>query len=56
MLVKRLVQLHFCLDKADKPEVMFYLPETKQNRENIVHLELCKYQDITHLTGILQFR
>ena len=39
MLVKRLVQLQFCLDKADKPQVMFYFPEIKQNRENIVHLE-----------------
>ena len=29
MLVKRLVQLKFCLDKADKPQVMFYFPEIK---------------------------
>ena len=29
MLVKRFVQLQFCLDKADKPQVMFYFPETK---------------------------
>ena len=27
MLVKRLVQLQFCLDKGDKPQVMLYLPE-----------------------------
>ena len=45
MLVKRLVQLQFCLDKADKPQVMFYF-----------HLELCKCQSITHLKGVLQFR
>ena len=30
MLVKRLVQLQFCLDKADKPQVMFYFPEIKE--------------------------
>ena len=29
MLVKRLVQLQFSLDKADKPQVMFYFPEIK---------------------------
>ena len=29
MLVKRLVQLQLCLEKADKPQVMFYLPEIK---------------------------
>ena len=29
MLVKRLIQLQFCLDKADKPQVMFYLTEIK---------------------------
>ena len=29
MLVKRLVQLQFCLEKADKPQVMFYFPEIK---------------------------
>ena len=29
MLVKRLLQLQFCLDKADKPQVMFYFPEIK---------------------------
>ena len=29
MLVKRSVQLQFCLDKADKPLVMFYFPEIK---------------------------
>ena len=55
MLVKHLVQLQFCLDKADKPQVMFYFPEIKQNRENIVHLEVCKC-NITHLKGVLQFR
>ena len=55
MLVKCLVQLQFCLDKTDKPQVMFYFPEIKQNRENIVHLEVCKCQDITHLKGVLQF-
>ena len=27
MLVKRLVQLQFCLDKAGKPQVIFYFPE-----------------------------
>ena len=27
MLVKRLVQLQFCWDKADKLQVMFYFPE-----------------------------
>ena len=56
MLIKRLVQLQFCLEKADKPQVMFYLPEIKSNCENIVHLEVCKCQDITHLKGVLQFR
>ena len=30
MLVKYLVQLQFCLDKADKPQVMFYFPEIKE--------------------------
>ena len=30
MLVKRLVQLQFCLDKADKPQVMFYFPKIKE--------------------------
>ena len=30
MLVKCLVQLQFCLDKADKPQVMFYFPEIKE--------------------------
>ena len=49
MFVKRLVQLQFCFDKADKPQVMFYLPEIEC--ENIVHLEVCKCQDITHLNG-----
>ena len=29
MLVKRLVQLQFCWDKADKLQVMFYFPEMK---------------------------
>ena len=29
MLVKRLVQLRLCLDKADKPQVMSYFPEIK---------------------------
>ena len=29
MLIKCLVQLQFCLDKADKPQVMFYFPEIK---------------------------
>ena len=29
MLVKRFVQLQFCLDKADKPKGMFYFPEIK---------------------------
>ena len=51
MHVKRMVQLQFCSDKADKPQVMFYFPEIKQNRENIVHLEVCKCQDITDLKG-----
>ena len=30
MLVKRLVQLQFYLDKADKQQVMFYFPEIKE--------------------------
>ena len=30
---------------------MFYFPEIKQNCENVVHLEVCKHQDITHLKG-----
>ena len=30
MLVKRLAQLQFCLDKADKPQVLFYFPEIKE--------------------------
>ena len=30
MPVKRLVQLQFCLDKSDKPQVMFYFPEIKE--------------------------
>ena len=30
MLVKHLVQLQICLDKADKPQVMFYFPEIKE--------------------------
>ena len=51
MLVKHLVQLQFCLDKADKPQVMFHFPEIKYNRENILHLEVCNCQDITHLKG-----
>ena len=29
MLVKCLVQLQFSLDKADKPQVMFHVPEIK---------------------------
>ena len=29
MFVKHLVPLWFCLDKADKPQVMFYFPEIK---------------------------
>ena len=56
MLVKRLIQLQFCLDKADKPQVMFYFPEIKLIHENIVHLEVCKCRDITHLKEVLQFR
>ena len=56
MLVKRLVQLQFCLEQADKPQVMFCFPEIKQNCENIVHLEVCKCQNIAHLKGVLQFR
>ena len=32
---------------------MFYFPEIKQNCENVVHLEVCKRQDITHLKGFL---
>ena len=57
MLVKRLIQLQFCLDKADKQlQFMFYFPEIKYNRENIVHFMVCKCQDITHLKGVLQFR
>ena len=55
MFVKRFIQLQFCLDKADKPQVMFYFPEIKKNCENIFHLEVCKCQDITHLKGVLQF-
>ena len=51
MLVKRLVQLQFCLDKAHKPHVMFYFPEIKETY--MVHLELCKCQGITHLKGVL---
>ena len=47
MLVKHFVQLQFCVDKADKPQVMLYFPEIKQNCENIVHLEVCECQDIT---------
>ena len=30
MLVKRLVQLQFRLDKDDKLQVMFYFPEIKE--------------------------
>ena len=45
MLVKRSVQLQFCLDKADNPQVMFYFPEIKDT----VHLEVFKCQGITHL-------
>ena len=56
MLVKRFVQLQFCLDKADKLQVMFYFPEIKQTCANIVQLEVCKCQDINHLKGVLQFR
>ena len=48
MLVKRLVQLQFYLDKADKPQVMFYFPEIKET----VHLEVCKCQGITRLKGV----
>ena len=55
MLVKHFVQLQFSLDKADKPQVMFCFPEIKWNCENIVHLEVCKCQDFTHLKGVLQF-
>ena len=29
MIVKRFVQLQFCLDKADKLQVMLYFPEIK---------------------------
>ena len=32
MLVKRLVQLKFCLDKAYKPQVMFYFLEIKETQ------------------------
>ena len=56
MFVKRFVQLQFCLDKADKPQVMFYFPENQVELLNMVHLEVCKCQDITHLKGVLQFR
>ena len=42
MLVERFVQLLFCLDKADKPQGLFYFLEIKLNCENIVHLEVCK--------------
>ena len=52
MLVKHLVQLQFCLDKADKLQVMFYFPEIKWNRENIVHLGVCKCEDVTHPKGV----
>ena len=55
MLVKHLIQLQFCLVKADKPQVMFYFPEIKWNRKNIVYLEVRKCKDITHLKGVLQF-
>ena len=48
MLVKRFIQLQFCLDKADKPQVMFYFPKIKWNCENIVHLKVCKCQDIIY--------
>ena len=51
MLVKRLVQSRFCLDTADKAQVMFYFTEIKWNHENIAHLEVCKCQDFTHLKG-----
>ena len=50
MLVKRLVQLQFYLDKADKPQVMFYFPEIKE----LVHLEVCKFKAPPE--GVLQFR
>ena len=58
MLVKHFVQLQFCLDKADKPQVIFYFPEIEYtgNCENIVHLEVCKCQDMTHLKEVLQLR
>ena len=29
MLVKRLVELQFCLDETDKPQVMFYFLKIK---------------------------
>ena len=47
------ISVQICLDKADKPQVMFYFPEIKQNRENMVHLAVCKCQDITQLKGVL---
>ena len=34
MLVKCFVQLQFCLDKADKPQVMFYFPEIKEKHSS----------------------
>ena len=52
MLVNRLFQLQRCRDKADKLQVMVYFPEIKYNRENIVHLEVCKCQDITDLKEV----
>ena len=47
MLVKRLFNYSFFLDKADKPQVMFYFPEIKET----VYMEACKCQGITHLKG-----
>ena len=57
MVVKPLVQLQFWLDEANKPQVMFYFPEIKTNRENIVHLGVCECQDFYYSPeGGLQFR
>ena len=50
-MVKRLVQLQFCLDED---EFCFI---SLKSIKNIVHLEVCKCQVITHLKGpVLQFR
>ena len=35
---------------------MLYFTEIKLNCKNIVHLEVRKCKDITHLKGVLQFK